>query len=578
MPRKPEFTPYDGNDPFIFVSYAHRRPEDRPVQGDQYDEDIVFDDLEMIHRHGFRIWYDEGIHPAMLFMEIIRERLLRCDLFVIFSSPLSMTRDFVVMEMNIALDRRERENLPILPVFLSPDFRPYDPAHYLLKNTHSIERYGPAFAIDPYMLKLVHTLNDLAPQTRLDPIDRDSQTLGIGYLPTYDDIVEGVTALSKVEQERRREKFVIEFRNAMPEPDSYTMDDVFQLTSEVTGAIPRLREIPVARSQAAQPSNLLGKPLSIRHAFVAPLRLVTGLITRLDANWPPLVRSYGNLVRKDKMNKLDDLHYFIEFCWLAWGPSVSTAQMMREKGRFVVLQAAFGDEANSLPLILPRSTWRTFTRKTGIRLERGRPSRLTNALIVKPGADDFFAELREHELFRDVFRDPKEVALYLPCEETGLLAGGLEPLPNTDDAFYSTAYVWLMLEQTDSKGVPPAELTPGMVIPFFEHANLAPGKSLDFLQHCLVRKALHHVLLCARDKDYGKDGYYRFATALFPEQILEIFDAEIARFKRSDQEIISARLVIPKQSSAWRTPVEVINFADAVSEDIKRALAHTEEC
>ena len=46
------FTPYEGKEPYIFISYAHK------------DSDRVFPILEELDRRGYRVWYDDGIAPG----------------------------------------------------------------------------------------------------------------------------------------------------------------------------------------------------------------------------------------------------------------------------------------------------------------------------------------------------------------------------------------------------------------------------------------------------------------------------------------------------------------------------------
>ena len=46
------FMPYEGNEPYIFVSYAHANQE------------IVTRIIETLHENGYRIWYDSGIMPG----------------------------------------------------------------------------------------------------------------------------------------------------------------------------------------------------------------------------------------------------------------------------------------------------------------------------------------------------------------------------------------------------------------------------------------------------------------------------------------------------------------------------------
>lgn len=44
-----KITPYEGKEPYIFISYCHN------------DQSVVFPLLEMMDRAGFRVWYDGGI-------------------------------------------------------------------------------------------------------------------------------------------------------------------------------------------------------------------------------------------------------------------------------------------------------------------------------------------------------------------------------------------------------------------------------------------------------------------------------------------------------------------------------------
>ncbi len=46
------FPAYSGNEPYVFVSYAHK------------DSNAVFPELKWLKDQGFNIWYDEGISPG----------------------------------------------------------------------------------------------------------------------------------------------------------------------------------------------------------------------------------------------------------------------------------------------------------------------------------------------------------------------------------------------------------------------------------------------------------------------------------------------------------------------------------
>lgn len=96
--------PYEGNESYIFVSYAHKNaPRVQPIM------------QAMIH-HGFRLWYDSGIEAGTEWPEFIADHLSRCEAVVVF-----MTDDVVASkncrnEINFALNLDK----PILVVYMDP--------------------------------------------------------------------------------------------------------------------------------------------------------------------------------------------------------------------------------------------------------------------------------------------------------------------------------------------------------------------------------------------------------------------------------------------------------------------------
>jgi hypothetical protein len=568
--------PYSGKDPFIFVSYTH-------------DDTVALEDINRLNRLGYHIWHDREIRGTEQFEAVIGERIGQCAVYLIFVSTKSLDADWVRWEFK----RAARVNANILPIFLEKDLQPRKGIISIegVLEKNGINRYNYTNDPDEYFVKLIEMLPI---GTRKSPYERDSKNLGLGYLPSKDDINCGKDSLTEEEKKAAKEDARNRIVLAMTDndPRCYDIENVFQLTSEETKAKERLGTADCPGTDPLSPCNVLEYPLHIDTAYVAPLRLVKGLITRLDSNWPPLVNSYSRLVKKEA-NTLDDFHYFIEYCWLAWGPSVQTASLLESKSEFMILQAAFGDEANSLPLIVKRDRWQQIEKSLGKGRHSGWPVCLRNLLIVRPGADDFFKETRDYPLFKDMFAELDAVALYLPFNDIrskkpddspeenqeGTYADGeINLRVSEQDAFYSTAYVWLILEQLSKEEVgsqqfKPGNFLPGRVVPFFEHANLATSKGLNFLQHCLARKALYHVIECERDDypDYKELGYYRFSTALFPEEMAEILKAEIALLAPDHQGIVADRFVIPERGM-WRTSKDVLDFADALDEEIRDAL------
>ena len=188
---------------------------------------------------------------------------------------------------------------------------------------------------------------------------------------------------------------------------SYPIDTVFQITEH---ALENLQALPIYETSPEKPSNLLTQPIDIKQAYITPMRLITGLITHLYEDWPPLVIGYGNLLRNlaSDEKELGEFHYCIEFCWLAWGPSISTIESDLPNNEFVVVQAAFGDEANSLPLIMKKKTWQTAIKNIDRLRFSGGPVCLKNVIVVKPGKDRFFKALKHYPLFKDIYADDNE--------------------------------------------------------------------------------------------------------------------------------------------------------------------------
>lgn len=98
------FTPYEGNEPYIFISYAHANSSD------------VMRVVTDMHSRGFRIWYDEGIEVGSEWPECIAEHLSAAHLMFAFISEAYMKSDNCRREMHYALSKR----IKVINVFLEP--------------------------------------------------------------------------------------------------------------------------------------------------------------------------------------------------------------------------------------------------------------------------------------------------------------------------------------------------------------------------------------------------------------------------------------------------------------------------
>lgn len=104
----PPFEAYDGDDPYIFVSYAHK------------DSEKIFKEISFLHEKGYNIWYDEGIGASSEWPEEIANAVIGCAIFLVFISPRSTASVNCRNEINLALN----ENKPFLAVYTEESVLP----------------------------------------------------------------------------------------------------------------------------------------------------------------------------------------------------------------------------------------------------------------------------------------------------------------------------------------------------------------------------------------------------------------------------------------------------------------------
>ena len=88
------FKPYEGDKPYIFISYAHA------------DDDTVLPIVGDMHRRGYNIWYDEGIEVGSEWQECIASHLADAHLVVAFISNAYMRSDNCRREMHYAQSKK----------------------------------------------------------------------------------------------------------------------------------------------------------------------------------------------------------------------------------------------------------------------------------------------------------------------------------------------------------------------------------------------------------------------------------------------------------------------------------------
>lgn len=99
---------YEGTEPYIFVSYAHR------------DSEQVMNVISSLQEHGYRLWYDDGIAPGSEWPEDIAQHLDRSSVVMAFITPNSVASQNCRREITFSLSREK----PFLSVLMEPTEMP----------------------------------------------------------------------------------------------------------------------------------------------------------------------------------------------------------------------------------------------------------------------------------------------------------------------------------------------------------------------------------------------------------------------------------------------------------------------
>lgn len=83
--------PYEGKEPYVFVSYCHK------------DKAYVYPIVERMAQDGFRVWYDEGIDPGSEWPESIARHLNNSTICIAFFSTNALNSHNCRREVNFAL-------------------------------------------------------------------------------------------------------------------------------------------------------------------------------------------------------------------------------------------------------------------------------------------------------------------------------------------------------------------------------------------------------------------------------------------------------------------------------------------
>ena len=66
---------FDGDEPYVFVSYSHE------------DDELVHPQIRWLQEQGFNVWWDEGISPGASWRTELTDALGECSLIIYFITP-----------------------------------------------------------------------------------------------------------------------------------------------------------------------------------------------------------------------------------------------------------------------------------------------------------------------------------------------------------------------------------------------------------------------------------------------------------------------------------------------------------
>lgn len=261
--------------------------------------------------------------------------------------------------------------------------------------------------------------------------------------------------------------------------------------------------------------------IKIKQGYLSPNFLLSGLLDRYKNNWGNLVRKYVTLTCNEKDTNFYSSEIYYTFAWLLWGPSY---QMKHQEGHFKLCQYAFGDECNSLNVVLNSNEklddlWNSITNHSnGVLCE------LTCRLFKAKKYIDYYRE--EFSPLNIYFTNK------VAQESTGFLLEPTEFDIKKNYAalnYYCTAYVWIMFEAiTDEDSC----FQPSKAITFFEHANLANKVSYEACINSLITKCFEHF-----DRMFSIDNIekkYRYCLSMNAYIESKFIDRYKTRIKQED--------------------------------------------
>lgn len=344
----------------------------------------------------------------------------------------------------------------------------------------------------------------------------------------------------------------------------------------------------------------------LERGYFAPLFLVSGLMTRFQQAWEPILVHYRSQLPKEA-SELLELQSFEFNCWLLWGPSIplctcgawqtSATRRLSPVGgdgpeEPIFYQYGFGDENNSVDVLARHGRSDNFIRIMRAMLlqhERFVPRSHQQGMVGAAPTSILGKLTLASTLHNSQFCHAQKIIQH---PDDGRVILDLERLleDGTDPSNYYSAYIWVMFVVTNLAGEPIHEAKWKNLLPFFEHGNIANSSTMRTLKQALAIKAASTLSNVLRDNSAvivsfacALDNSNCGAPILYPPPAGEsIFDLIAAAAKNDpllkaelDKEG-KGRLVLDNKRggnayASCELPGIIDKFDDAIREQVKHS-------
>jgi ribosomal protein S18 acetylase RimI-like enzyme len=289
--------------------------------------------------------------------------------------------------------------------------------------------------------------------------------------------------------------------------------------------------------------------INISEGFFSPYVLIDGLIMRYQDSWPHIINKYKEFVSVNNYTNTQDLSFL--FSWLLWGPSW---QPVLNKAYYAVFYFAFGDENNSIPVILPNQynyfldQWR----------EEGFSGECCDIKVKLYNTKSYL------DMHWDQFTPEYQYTMQKHRDRESDFCSLMEyrshnPKPHLSESkYYCTAYQWIMLERLNNN-YDPFSIKDCIVM--FEHANLADVKHREFLLKMLMTKTFSYLIEKYKENEVSMQKFkYRFCFAS-STNVEKAFQNKLHEISTKDGFQFFNDYVI---SESVRTPISILSEIDHI--------------